>query len=1028
MPRALLSEGEDVVAGARKIPKKPLVAEAGSRSRGPRRLPASAPFPAKPTPAEVLVSEQPTVFYVGVGASAGGLDPMEDFFRHMPSDSGMVFVVVSHQHAGHVSHLPSLLGKCTAMPVAEVVDGMQALPNHVYLAPGGTNMAILHGVLHHMGPAARDRIPLPIDYFFRSLAEDQKQGAIGIILSGTGTDGTLGLRAIKAESGMTIAQDPQSATYQGMPSSAIAAGVIDVVQPSGQMSETLRAYAHNRLRPVTSLPDSDASKTLRKIYILLRDRTGNDFALYKESTIHRRIERRMNLHQMQDLKEYLRFAQANPSELDALFQELLIGVTSFFRDPQAFDSLLKGLPALVEGNPEGSTLRVWVAGCSTGEEAYSLAMLLVECLTQRRLRLTVQIFASDLDDRAIQTARAGLYPIGIAEDVTSSRLQRFFIKEDGSYRVKKEIRDVVVFAKHNLLTDAPFTKLDLLSCRNVLIYLEATAQHNLVSLFDYALKPNGILFLGSSESIGGFESHFRAIDRKAKLFTRTDEPATYPALERFPREWIARTAEPIIGSELPVPRPHAVPMSDVIERLLLTHYAPAAVIVNDRGEVLYIHGHTGAFLEPAPGSPTHRLLDMAREGLRHELVIALHKAAGSDQETVRRGVRISANGGDLVVNIRVKKLAEPEAVRGLRLVTFEEPPKNEKRAGSGRPLHPTVQPKKSAGRLKQELEHTKQRLQQTIDDLQIANEESRSFNEELQSTNEELQSTNEELETTKEEMQSLNEELVTLNAELQGKLDALAEVNDDLHNLLNNTDVATIFLDHDLRVKRFTSEAKRVSNLIALDVGRPLSDIVSKLIYDHMMEDAQQVLQTLVMQEREVQSADGGWFLTRILPYRTAKNTIDGLVLTFVDISKLKETEQALLASRGFADSIVETVREPLLMLDDQLRVVTANQAFYRTFHVAPREVEQQLLYHLCSGAWGSFGLRALVEEILPMRTSFRDFVLDHTFPGMGRKVFVLNGRRLGQKGAQPGRILLAMEEVKPQEGSSDSARTHDRS
>ncbi len=534
------------MVGARKTPKKPLAAKAVGRQHRIKRPPAIALRPlATPTPSEAPVSERSGVLFVGIGASAGGLEAMEEFFRHMPPNSGMAFVVVSHQHAGHVSLLPSLLGKCTAMPVVEAVDGMQAEPNHVYLTPGGTNLAILHGVLHLMEPRAEDRVPLPIDYVFRSLAEDQKQGAIGIILSGTGTDGTLGLRAIKAESGMTIAQDPQSAKYQGMPRSAMAAGVVDVVQPPGQMPESLLAYARSLLRPVQPLPESDASRALHKIFILLRERTGTDFALYKESTIHRRIERRMNVHQIQDLKQYLRFVQGNPSELDALFQELLIGVTSFFRDPQAFEVLVhKGLPALVEGKPEGSALRMWVAGCSTGEEAYSLAILLVEYLTQRKLRLALQIFASDLDSQAIQTARAGLYPIGIAGDLTSDRLKRFFTKEDSSYRVKKEIRDLVVFAKHNLLTDAPFTKLDLLSCRNLLIYLEAKAQQKLVPLFHYALKPNGILFLGSSETIGGFESLFTAIDRKGKLFKRTAEPGTFPDLERFPRGLTEGTTEP----------------------------------------------------------------------------------------------------------------------------------------------------------------------------------------------------------------------------------------------------------------------------------------------------------------------------------------------------------------------------------------------------------------------------------------------------------------------------------------------------
>ena len=487
------------MAAARKTPRRTAPAKTGAKHKGAKRQPVKASLPpATPAPSTGLPSAPPGFLIVGIGASAGGLEAMEEFFRHMPPSSGMAFVVVSHQHAGHVSLLPSLLSKCTAMPVVEATDGMEVEANRVYMAPGGTNLAILHGTLHLMEPASQERVPLPIDYFFRSLAEDQKQRAVGIILSGTGSDGTVGLRAIKAESGMTIAQEPQSAKYQGMPRSAIAAGVVDVVKPASQMSEPLLAYARSLTRPTLPLPESDASQTLRKIFILLRDRTGNDFSLYKENTIHRRIERRMNVHQIENMRQYLRFVLANPHELDALFQELLIGVTSFFRDPQAFEVLAqKALPALVEGKPEGATLRLWVAGCSTGEEAYSLAILIREYLTQQKLRLTVQIFASDLDSRAIETARIGLYPIGIAGDIAPERLQRFFTKEDGSYRVKKEIRDLVVFATHNVLTDAPFTKLDLLSCRNLLIYLEAKAQQTLLPLFHYALKPHGILFLGS---------------------------------------------------------------------------------------------------------------------------------------------------------------------------------------------------------------------------------------------------------------------------------------------------------------------------------------------------------------------------------------------------------------------------------------------------------------------------------------------------------------------------------------------------
>ena len=991
------------MGSARKTPGRIATASRGAKKKNLKRQPVKA------TPVPL-----PGFLIVGIGASAGGLEAMEEFFLHMPPSNGMAFVVVSHQHAGHVSLLPSLLRRCTAMSVVEATGGMKVEANRVYLAPGGTNLGILHGTLHLMESAAQERVPLPIDYFLRSLAEDRKQGAIGIILSGTGTDGTLGLRAIKAESGMTIAQEPQTAKYQGMPRSAITAGLVDVVQPADQMSESLLAYARNLTRPAQSLPEQDASQTLQKIFILLRDRTGNDFAAYKGNTIQRRIERRMNVHQTRNLRQYLRFVQANPHELDALFQELLIGVTSFFRDPQAFEALAhKGLPALVEGKPERGVLRLWVAGCSTGEEAYSLAIVLQEYLTQKKLRLTLQIFASDLDSRAIETARAGLYPVGIAGDLTPARLQRFFTKEDGSYRIKKDIRDLVVFATHNVLTDAPFTKMDLLSCRNLLIYFDSTAQHRLLPLFHYALKPKGILFLGSSETIGESERLFTVIDRKWKLFRRTSEPGEFPHLERFTGGLMRATTEPKAEAEVPLPLMRPVSIPTLIQQLLVSRYAPAAVVVNTRGEVVYIHGHTGAYLEPAPGPPTHHLIEMAREGLRHDLATALHQASGRENEVVRHDIPVEANGHVILVNLAVRKLAEPEALQGLLLVTFETVRTDKTAVRKVAPARAAAPLKKGESRLRQELEFTKQRLQRTIEELQTSNEELKSSNEEMQSTNEELQSTNEELETAKEEMQSLNEELVTVNSELQGKLDALADANDDLHNLLNSTGIATIFLDNELHIKRFTSEAKRVSHLIASDVGRPLSDIVSKLSSEWLLEDAQDVLQTLVVKEREVQTVDGIWFAMRILPYRTAKNTIDGLVMTFLDITTNKQAEQVIQAARSFADSIVETVREPLLVLDEQLRVVLANQSFYRIFQVQPREVEQQLLYHLCNGAWNIPDLRSLLEEILPARTSFQDFVVDQKFPHIGRKLLALNGRRLEQESTQPGRILLAIEEVK---------------
>ena len=949
---------------------------------------------------------------VGIGASAGGLEALEVFFRHMPVDSGMAFVVVSHQPTGRTSLLPSLLRPCTGMQLHEAADGMQVQPNHVYLAQAGKNLALLNGALHLMEPDQRDRVPLPIDYFFRSLADDQKHKAIGIILSGTGTDGTLGLKAIKGESGMTMAQEVESAKYGGMPRSAIAAGAIDVIRPVTEMPEQLIAYARGLFKapPLSDLApmELDRAEILHKIFVLLRDRSGCDFSLYKANTSRRRIERRMNVHQIDDLNQYLRFVQANPEELDTLFHELLIGVTSFFRDHQSFEVFAqKGLPLLLDHKPEGASVRIWVAGCSTGEEAYSLAMLLREYLTEAKIRRRVEIFATDMDPQAIEIARAGLYPAGISGDVTPARLQRFFTKEDSWYRVKKEIRDLVVFAAHNLLTDPSFTKMDLLSCRNVMIYLEPKAQQKLLATFHYALKPNGLLWLGSSETTGGFEESFKSIDKKWKLFTRDETPSSLPYLERF------AIGTPHVGVDTvtsgnPAGTAGAQTVPVLIEQLLLKRHVPPSVIADPQGEIIYVHGRTGAYLEPAPGPPPQHLLDMVREGLKYELSSMLQQAVGPKAEIVRRGIRVNANGVINVVNVTIRRIAEPEALRGLLWVTFETVPTARKRVKT----HSTSSSRTVHTELEHELEETKQRLQHTIEELQTSNEELRSANEELQSTNEELQSTNEELETAKEELQSLNEELVTVNAELQGKLEELSGVNDDLANLLNSTEVATIFVDNDICIKRFTPEAKKVVNLILSDIGRPLSDISSKLVSNHLFEDTKEVLQTLVFKEREVQTSDGSWYFMRILPYRTAKNTIEGLVLTFLNITKTRLAEQTTEAALTYAQGIVETIDQPLLVLDEELRVVSANQAFYRIFRLMPRKVEHQIICNLGNGMFNVPRLRELLEQILPHNTPFEEFVIDQDFPPLGRKVLVLKASRLQQEPTKPARILLAIEDI----------------
>ena len=957
----------------------------------------------------------PPFFIVGLGASAGGLEALEKFFSHLPADSGLAFVVVTHLHPGHVSLLPELLGKCTRMRVMPAADGMVVEPNTVYMSLPDGYLALLHGTLHLMEPDEAGLLRQPIDYFFRSLAEDQKDKAISIILSGTGTDGTLGLKAIKGAAGMTMAQEPDSAKYSGMPSSAIGTGLVDYILPVERLPQQLVAYAQGPYLSATEHElgvDEGLSEPLQKILVLLRARTGHDFSVYKANTIRRRIERRINVHQLKGPLQYQRLLSENPHELDLLFQELLIGVTNFFRDPDAFAALAKTVvPQLLAARTENTPVRVWVAGCSTGEEAYSLAMLLQEGMDQ--VRFPVQIFATDLDNEAVDAARTGLYPEGIARDVRPQRLARFFVKEDSGYRIKKEIRELVIFAPQNILKDPPFTKLDLITCRNLLIYVKPAAQERMLALFHYALKPGGILFLGSSESITGLSDHFEVMNKKWKVFARKDTTLRQALPDGFATPAVKGEASPVNPGDV-VDRTRKQLLSTMIEKTLLTRYAPASVIVNDRGDILYIHGRTGDYLEPATGQPRLNILEMAREGLRLELPSALRRAVTQKGEVVHEGVRVKTNGSYSSVRLTVVKLTEPESVRGLLLVTFAIEPAVKisapaKKASRGAKV--TSLPGR-VPELERELQYTKETLQSTVEELQTSNEELKSTNEELQSTNEELQSANEELETSKEEMQSLNEELQTVNAQLQGKLDDLAQANDDMQNLLNSTAIATIFLDQKLNIKRFTAEATKLVKLIPSDVGRPIGDLASNLRYDQLQADAAEVLRKLGSKEKEVQTRDGEWRQVRIHPYRTTENVIEGLVVTFVDVNRVKLAEEAAQQARTDAESIVATVREPLLVLDEKLCVVSANRAFYAAFKTSAREVERRLIYELGGGQWNLPALRKLLENILLRNQTFEGFEVAHDFPGLGPKTLLLNARRLKRETGATEMILLAFEDV----------------
>ena len=823
----------------------------------------------------------------GIGASAGGLEALEQFLGHVPEKSGLAFVIIQHLDPTHKGIMPELLQRATAMEVFQVKDRLRVRPDCVYVIPPNKEMSILHGVLHLFDPTAPRGLRLPIDFFLRSLAEDLKERSIGVILSGMGSDGTIGIRAIKEKGGVVLVQEPSSAKFDSMPRSAIDAGLADLVAPAEELPGKILDYLSHATfitRTDISLEKKEQS-ALEKILILLRAHTGHDFSMYKKNTIYRRVERRMSIHQIDRIVAYVRFMQENPQEVELLFKELLIGVTSFFRDPAAWEELkVEAITALLAGRPAGGAIRAWSVGCSTGEEAYSLAILFREALEQvmPKGRFTLQIFATDLDRDAIDKARQGVYPANISADVSPERLNRFFIKEEHGYRVGKEIREMVTFATQNVIMDPPFTRLDILICRNLLIYLTPELQKKLLPLFHYSLDPGGLLFLGSAETVSEFTDLFAQLSAKSRLYRRREsllrgEPVA------FPSSFVP--AIPAASKKSMMQKP-AANLQTLAEQLLLQLYSPPAVLVNDNGDILYISGRTGKYLEPAAGKANWNIFAMAREGLRYELSGAFQKAIRQMGTITVKGASVGVNGGTQTVDLTIQMIEEPEALRGMVMIIFNDVTTLPAKKTSSRAKHG------SAGSAR--IAELEQELKQHSEELQSTREEMQTSQEELKSTNEELQSTNEELTTSKEEMQSLNEELQTVNAEQQAKMEELTRMNNDISNLLNSTEIVTVFLDGQLRVRRFTTGANKLFKFIPADVGRSLSDINNDLIYPGMLEDAQEVLRTLVFSEKQISTGDGRWFTVRIMPYRTLENKIDGVVMTLSEITTAKTLEAKL--------------------------------------------------------------------------------------------------------------------------------------
>jgi two-component system CheB/CheR fusion protein len=856
-------------------------------------------------------SDEPLCPVVGIGASAGGFEAFEHFFGSLPPHCDLAFVLIPHLDPGGKSLMVELLSKSTDLDVCQAEQGMRVTPGHVYVVPAGALLTIRGRFLQVDRPKQTSRPHLAIDVFLRSLAVDCREEAICIILSGTGTDGTLGLKAVKEHGGMAMVQDVQTATHDGMPRSAIATGLTDYILPVEKMPEALVDYTRHmraRGRAKNRMRGEEVPAELHEILAVLRSRTGQDFRDYKQGMVIRRVERRMQLHRISRAADYLTYLHENATEVSGLFKELLIGVTHFFRDPEAFAALkARAIPHIVEQREDDTPIRIWVPGCATGEEAYSIAILLSEQMSTIGANPLVQIFATDIDEHALELARAGVYPDSIAADVSAERLERFFSHEGNTYQIKKHIRESVVFTVHNLISDPPFSKIDLISCRNVLIYLNSELQKRLLPLLCYALKPGGALFLGPSETITGLSDLFSPLDKKFKVF-RSNKSGTAPtlAVPLFPLDSARQKQEEARRREVPA----GTSLAKISDRMLLESYAPACVIIDENSNVIYFRGHTGRYLEAPPGAPDLNIIRMARPGLRVELRTAIQKAARERRAVRQKDVDVRTNGGTQPINLIVRPVAERSDGRGLLMVVFEDispghimpdPNRGERLPASDDAL---------VEQLEGELRESKDDLQTSVEELETSTEELRSSNEELLSTNEELQSANEELGTSKEEIQSANEELQTVNAELLTKVEELARANSDTQNLISSTQVAIVFLDGDLRIRSFTPAVSDIFKLIPTDLGRRITDFAHQIPSEDLATEIQEVLRTLSSSERYARLKGGKWYIMRILPYRSVENVVAGAVMTFTDITQIKRNEESLREAEAESRRLATVVRD----------------------------------------------------------------------------------------------------------------------
>jgi two-component system CheB/CheR fusion protein len=969
------------------------------------------PHPDHAAPAQPRAQAPKQTPVVGIGASAGGIDALIRFLGALPPRIGAAYVIVVHLDPTHESQLAHVLGAHAAIPVKDAEDGMAILPDYAYVIVPDRYLTVSGDLLRLIDPGAPRGPRHPVDALFESVAEDRADNAVGIVLSGTGTNGTYGLRALKEQGGLVLVQDPATALSEGMPASAIAAGIADHVLPPEAMPALIDRFLAFRppVDPQGGESEAEVAGGLADLLTIVARQSGQNFQSYKTDTLLRRVRRRMGLAGLDKLAAYCALLRGSAEECRSLARDLMISVTRFFRDPEAWDSLDELVIApLVANRPAGEPIRIWVPGCATGEEAYTVAMLVLERARAAGKQFDLKIFATDAQPENLRVAREGLYPEAAAGAIPSERLDRFFTRREGHYAVNWDLREPILFAPVDLLRDPPFSRLDIITCRNFLIYVKPEAQSRVLALFHFGLREHGHLMLGASEGLGRQTDLFEPVSKKWRIFQRIgalrDRTFDFPlrmAGERHPAASVRAPAESV---RAPPFRP-----GDVTRRALLQRYAPPSVLIDHRARVLYFHGATETFLLPPAGEPTTDLLAMAREGLRAKLRTAVREAAA-------RGGRIAFTAwvgtgrARLPVSVTVSPPDGSAQPDGLLLVTFETPDDTP-------PQTPQLDTEERAETpnermLEDELRATRTELQSTVEQADIVTQELRASNEEITSINEELQSTNEELETSREELQSYNEELHTINNQLMHKIRELEVATNDLNNLLSGTEIATIFLDRHLHIKWFSKTCADLLDLLPTDIGRPIESFNLRVDDAALLRDARGVLETLGTRQAEVRSAAGRWYLRRMLPYRARDLGVDGVVLTFLDINELKLAAETIDAARRYAEAIVETLRQPLLVLDAGLSVHSANRAFYQTFRLTPAETERRRIYDLQGGQWDSPELRTLLEDLLPERDQLNDFAIEHSFGAAGRRILLFNARRLAPAEGGAPLLLLAIEDV----------------